>query len=300
MTGREIEFVRPGIARVTTDRYGRWYEWQGQRYWSVTTILKAKANFGLLNWFPKYTAEYAVGHLPALNVLAEDDTQGAIDWLKNAHDRYSTRRADIGSRIHDHAEAHVLEQPMPPIQGDSPEETGELEAILASFHRYLDRYQPRFLMVEAPVFNKTEQYAGTLDSIADYDRGLFSETDLGVILGDGLDEYMASGRDEIRLLADYKTGKGVYEDVALQLSPYREAEYVGLPDGLMDPMPKVDGAVVVHLRDGVMDVYPVSTSASQYKSFLHIREVYRWQRDLRKGALGKPVVLENQQIALDT
>ena len=296
----EREFIRPGVARVTTDRYGRWYEWGGEKYWSVTTILKTRHKYALEWWFKQTTALAAVENYEMLGGLIQAGKKGAVDWLHNASDRARDQRAGIGTRIHDHAEAFVLNQPMPPIQGETDEETAELQSIMESFYDFLAGYKPEFVMVEAPIFSVSQQYAGTLDFIADFDRSLFPEAALRIILGDDFNKHMDSGRDTIRLLGDYKTGKGVYEEVALQLTPYRNAEHVGLPDGNMDPMPTVDGAIVVHLRDGVMDVYPVSTSDVHWKTFLYIREVYRWNRDGKKGAIGKPVVLANRQIALDT
>ena len=61
MSESTTAFVRPGLAQITTDRYGRFYEWKGGRYFSVTTILGGGVpKPALINWAKKFVADYTL------------------------------------------------------------------------------------------------------------------------------------------------------------------------------------------------------------------------------------------------
>jgi hypothetical protein len=244
----------------------RWYEWRGERYWSVTTIISGGLPKPVLvPWAKKYTAEYAVDNFKKLGALLEPDEsgqvdrQGAVDWLKGAAFRERDRAGDMGNAVHKAVEAYVLGKPMPkwpPI----------VAARMKAFEQYLSDYEPEYEtgMAEAPVFSRTQRYAGTLDNIVKID-----------------------GR---RLIKDTKGGKGVYPEVGLQLAAYRYAEFIGLPDGSEQPMPPVDGAVVLHLPEaGGYELVDVRADEEIFRSFLYVREVFRFQDEMAKTVLRGPL-----------
>lgn len=242
----------------------RFYEWRGENFWSVTTILSGGLpKPALINWAKKFTSEYAVDNFDKLTSLLEPDAEGnidrdgAIDWLKSAAFRSRDKAADLGSLIHATAEAHVLGKPTPPWPVTAKP---RMKAFLA----FLDEYEPTYLATEASVYNRTERYAGTLDAIVEID-----------------------GR---RLLLDTKTGKGVYPDVALQLAAYRFAEFIGLADGSEAPMHEVDACAVLHLpEDGTYRLVDVRADEEVFKTFLYVREVFRFQEETAKSVLLGPV-----------
>lgn len=242
---------------ATTSRSGqRFYTWRGENYYSVTTMINGGLpKPALINWAKKFTAEYACDHIEALNALVADDRDGAVDWLKNAAWRDRDKKAELGTYVHEAVEAYILGRPFPTWK---PEARPRMEQFL----RFLDEYEPVFEMTEASVYNRTHRYAGTLDGILRFPK-----------LGD------------YRAIGDYKSGKAIYEEVALQLAMYRHAEFVGLPDGSEGPMPSVDGAVALHLTDDGYDVIDVDASESIFRFALHVREVYRFQTDVKQGVL---------------
>ena len=269
---------------------GRIYTINGLNLWSVTTIIgNGLPKPAIAGWQAKTIAEYAVanwrqigGMLGAVRlrpggpegtfiVSDPDAVQGAVDWLKGSPWRESSRKMDVGSAVHAEAEAWVLQLPRP--------EPGPVVApYLASFRNFLEDFAPTFEMSEATVYSPVESYAGTLDAV--------------MVIG---------GR---RLLVDYKTGKDIYPDVALQLAAYARAEFVLLPDGTSVPMPAVDGAAALHLReyDATLDVgefpdrgyslIPVDVGQAVFDAFRYVREVMRWQEETSKGvisqAMGSP------------
>jgi hypothetical protein len=236
----------------------RYYSWRSENYWSVTTILQAVPKPALINWAKKFTAEYAVEHISALNELIAADPDGAVDWLKGAAYRDRNRKAEIGSQIHAASEAYVLGKPF-------PKWPATIEKQMLAFERFLADYEPEFSMTEASVYNRSERYAGTLDGIVTIDGRV--------------------------LVGDIKSGKAIYPEVALQLAAYRFAEFIGAPDGSEKAMYPTDGAFALHLpaEGGSYDVVDVRADEEVFKAFLYMRESFRWMEELSKTVLLGPL-----------
>lgn len=262
---------------------GRIYTINGLNLWSVTTIIgNGLPKPAIAGWQARSIAEYAVanwrqigGMLGAVRlrpggadgtfiVSDPDAVAGAVDWLKGAPWRESSRKMDVGSAVHAEAEAWVLKTPRP--------EPGPVVApYLASFRHFLEDFTPEYEMSEATVYSPTESYAGTLDAV-----------------------MTIGGR---RLLVDYKTGKDIYADVALQLAAYAHAEFVLLADGTSVPMPTIDGAAALHLRefdpavpdDRGYSLIPVDVGPAVWDAFRYVREVMRWMEETSKGVLSQPM-----------
>jgi hypothetical protein len=276
----------------------RLYEWRSpdstvgqepERFWSVTTLLKSGVpSPAITAWGMKSVAEYAVANHRTLEAMLQsvrvrkvdgglaivsdpDAIQAAIDWLKGSPYRERDRKADIGTAVHAAVEAHILGVPWPAPSDDTA-------GHLAQFARFIEDFQPVFELAEASVYNRSAKYAGTLDLIA-------------VIPGRG------------RCLVDVKTsGSGVYPEAALQLSAYRYAEFIGLPDGTEAPMPEVDGCAVLWLPGGDdpagYGFIPVIADEQVFRSFRHVVEVARWQEETSKGVIGQPMPVPGAVMAV--
>lgn len=265
----------PKHARSTSK--GRTYQHPvtGETAWSVTTLMDGGIpKPALVGWAARSVAEYAVanhsrlsGMLSTVRLVRDGDARlvvtdpsavdAAVDWLKGAPYRDKTRKANIGTAVHGRIEARILGTPL-------PEPEPELVARMAHFDAFERAFKPEWLMAEATVWNRTEQYAGTLDWIARIGRR--------VVLG------------------DTKSGKDVYSEVAIQLAAYQRAEFVLLPDGTEEPMPETDGACVLHLTDDGYRLVPVHIDDDTYRTFLHCREMFRWSDEYAKRALGSDLM----------
>jgi hypothetical protein len=235
----------------------RFYSWRNERYWSVTTIIGGGLPKPVLvNWAKKFTAEYAVNHFDAFSTLVGDDPAGAIEWLKGAAFRDRDKKADLGSAVHAASEAFKLGKPM-------PDWSPLVKPHMLQYVAFLEEYRPKILAAEASVYNRSQSYAGTLDAIASFGKR--------------------------KLIYDIKTGKGVYPEVGLQLAAYRYAEFIGLPDGSEREMPKVDGCAVLHLTDQGYDFREVQADEDIFRSFLYVREVFRFQDSVAKHVLGPTI-----------
>lgn len=246
-------------ANTTSTPDGRVYTWRGESFFSVTTILGAMPKPALVPWAARTVAEGAVEAVKAgtLQAMITQSDQAAVQFLKALPYSSRDKSADAGKVIHKVIEARILgvEHPPVPIQ---------LRPQLDTFERFTAEYQPVWEASELTVYNRAEAYAGTFDAIA--------------VIG---------GR---RLMVDVKTGKGVYPEHALQLAAYRRGEFIGAPDGTEVPMPEVDGACVLHLRPRSYRLIEVETTDDVYRTFLHCREIFRWQRTISRTAIGGAVM----------
>lgn len=275
---------------ATTSRGGsRFYVWgRGERYWSVTTILGALPKDALKWWAARSVAEFAVDRSKTWFTMSREE---AIDWLKREPLRFTAKRADVGSAIHSAIDAHVTGRPMP---GDWDEE--EERQAVGHFFGFLDVLEPTFLLSEAQVYNRSQKYAGTLDWVAQIPYENLLELAGGN--ADLVPWTPREGLDYVTILGDTKTGgdiaegKGVYPEVALQLAAYGNAEFVGLGNGQEVPLPEVDGAAVLHVQAGGWRLVPVDALRPEvFRTFLYVREVFRWREVLSKEVLGQPLEL---------
>lgn len=247
-----------GPRNATTTNRGRTYNWRDEQFDSVTTILSGGIpKPALTNWAAKSVAEYVAANLAEVTAIAAKDTAAAVDLMKGSPWRQRDKAATQGSDIHAWAEAHVLGQ-------EPPEPPPAQRPYLDGFLRFLDDWQPVYEMSEATVYNRTVGYAGTLDFIA-------------TLPGLG------------RVLGDYKTGRGVYGEVSLQLSAYRHAEFVGLPSGDEAPMPEVDGCVVLHLTPDGYSLIPVRAGVEEFRFFRYAQQIRIFGESVSREVLGAPL-----------
>jgi uncharacterized protein YecE (DUF72 family) len=146
---------------------------------------------------------------------------------------------------------------MPVYEPDS-----EDAPYIRSFLNFINDWEPRYIETEASVFNREHGYAGTLDAIVEID-----------------------GK---RYVMDYKTGKSVWPEVALQLAAYRYAEFIGRADGREDRLPHCNRGLVLHLRPDKYELVPVQVDGTVFDAFLSALDVHRWMKDVSKYVIGTP------------
>lgn len=236
---------------LTRGRGGRRYVWPPNTDQpelvvpSVTTILGQLAKPALTNWAAKEVATYAVDNLPAWENLPAND---AVDLLKRAPYRNMSRKGDIGSAVHAAIEATASEDTAPTINVD-------LLPYVAGAVQFLEDHVDTILHLETTIFNRTWKYAGTCDAI--------------LTLKDGR-----------TALADWKTSKNIYPEVALQLQAYAAGEFIGRADGTQLDLPNIDIGMAVHLPgDGTYTAKEVPLSDRLFKTFGALRTLQAWKDD---------------------
>lgn len=163
------------------------YTWDGQFVPGVTTILKIIDKPAILGWEKKIMRDYW------LKAVSGGRTDFAVihkeSW--SASRKISKEAADIGSNVHEYAEA-VLKKLAPPKL-----ETDEAKRGAEAFHKWLDSHTIKLLASERIVFSQEHYYAGTCDLIAEIDG-----------------EYC---------VGDFKTSSGIYPEMRLQTAAYQNA-----------------------------------------------------------------------------
>jgi hypothetical protein len=221
---------------------GHSYVLDGEPVQGVTTILgDGIPKPGLINWAATTTAGYAVDHW---DDLAAETPSARLRRLERARFESSGAAAARGTDVHKLAMRLAAGEEV-----DVPEDlTGYVDAYL----QFVADWQPRELVVEAPVFHRAYRYAGTLDLIAE--------------LVDGAN-----------WLLDWKTGgKGIYVETAVQLAAYRHAEFYLGRGGEEVPLPPVDFCGAVWLRADGYDLHPVDAGEQTFRVFRYAQQVARF------------------------
>lgn len=212
-------------------------------YPSVTSCIGTIDKPALVGWAARETAKAAFKHRHAL--VTFDEEAEAVDLLRNARYRSGDRAKNLGSHVHEIAEALARDSELPPI-------VPEAAPFADRFIQFVDDYGVKFEAIEGTVFSDAHRYAGTFDAL--------------VRIGDA------------SVLLDYKTGgSGVYSEVALQLAALRYADWIwDAETGELEPMPKVDHCIAVWLRPERYVVYSVGADEAAFEAFLGSRGLWSW------------------------
>lgn len=255
-----------------------------KRYLRVTTIIDLGIpKPALIGWAARVTAEAAYDGIATLySFQKRDDREAAVDWLKSQRFRKKEEAALKGTQIHTAIEAYKLGRPYPGVPRN-------VRPFYDGFLRMLNDQRPIVLQTEANVFNDKRVYAGTLDTIMVWPNLPKTLAARGIDVEEFYPQPWKDPRGPV-LVGDYKSG-WIYPEVALQLTGYRNSEFIGGPDGAVYEMPETDGGIAIALRPGYTEVIPVETSERVWNAFLFAYEIARWQEDISKNVIGKPLLI---------
>lgn len=218
---------------------------------SVTSVLRVIHSDALMGWAVKVTAERAVEMADVLPKLVAADREGVLKTLKGA--RWVKTAAQLGSLVHECVDAYSKGKSMPAY-------TPEAAPYIHAFLMFCEDHKPDFKFNEVTVYNRSLGYAGTTDWIGTIDGGPLA-------------------------IGDWKSGKAIYPDVALQLSAYANGEFMDIA-GAEEPLPQIEEAYAVRLGKSEYEVVPVKLSAEAWRSFQAALELVRWKERYEKYALG--------------
>lgn len=223
----------------------------------VTSVVGMLPKDFLKFWAAKLVAETAVDSLGEVVSIAMRDREAAIDYLKRAPSRNTGKAANVGTDVHDLFERMAKGEDVGRVHPD-------LRPYVDHFEEFLTEFEPEFVFLEETVWSEKHRYAGSFDAI------------------------MTIGGETV--VGDWKTTRsGVHEEVALQLSAYRYADYLVRPDGGTIPMPKLDGGAVLHVRPEGWKLVPVKCDEEIFEFFLHLREVFEWEKGEKSKVIGEPL-----------
>jgi len=231
------------------------YTWgaKDERFPSVTAILGGMAKPALTYWAAKSVAEYVANYVGTtvpdekIRWAEVQEHLSNVEELKSVPWKYAEKRRDLGSTFHDIAERFAGGMEVNPAVFAS-----DIRPLVESFLRWVDENQPEWVAMEAGVFNREHNYAGTMDTILEW-----------------------RGRT---VVLDYKSSKDSYPEHALQLAAYRNAEFLGLADGTEIPMPKTDGGIILLVREEGCKALEWPSGPEQFDAFLALRKLYTFSK----------------------
>jgi hypothetical protein len=236
----------------------------------VTSVISMLPKPFLAFWQAKMVAELAVDSLPFVAQMAERDRAGAVDYLKGAARRYTKVRADIGSQAHDLFERMIRGEWVGHVHPD-------IEPYRAQFSDFLIQVNPQLVSAEDVAWSDTHGYAGSFDAI------------IRVWLDSENRPTPDRSGVPTLLIADWKTSRDTYPDVALQMAAYAHADRIISPDGVYRPMPEFDGAAVLHITPDGWALKPVRIDDEVFDFFLTLRRVFDWDREVSKTVIGRAI-----------
>jgi hypothetical protein len=236
-----------------------------EKFVSVTSVLSTLDKPALRYWVGKQVATYAVEERATWLPIAEKDPKGALDLIKGSPWRTTESSANLGSAVHEAVEKRILGENL-----DINSLTDQVKPFIKSYLNFEEIFKPQWEMSEATVISYKYGYAGTIDAVAN-----FNNPELGLVG---------------RYLIDWKTSaSGPYPEAALQLSAYKHADKVLLPNGVETELPECDGAIVVKLRPRSYEVVPCEVGKDTFKYFRHLQMAFKWQHEKSKEVLSAPI-----------
>lgn len=279
---------------VESETKGSRFYWRthdpDRRYPGVTSVIDMLPKPFLTRWYANMTADLALDSIDYLQRMADRDRAGAKRYLAGAAKRYTDQRAGIGSKAHDMFERVLRGQSIRRLHPD-------IEPYRRQFVDFIDQVNPTLVRAEDVAWSDTYRYAGSFDG----------QLLLSVIpQPDGtwiLDPYNESGEAvQVNVLADWKTSKSLWASVAIQLGAYTSADRIISADGSETPMPRFDGGVVLHITPEGWTLVPIYRPELDraFALFLHLREVFEWERGGSKGVLGAPLARSGDDFTTGT
>ncbi|MFD5838185.1 hypothetical protein ACFWHV_32250 [Streptomyces collinus] len=243
---------------VATER-GRYYRDPagGPDLISVTNCLSAIAKPALTPWAAGMTADAVIADPIAVARRARTEPAALRRELVAVHRQYTERAQNLGTRVHNRAQAQVLGVPYP--------DDDEVEPYARQLARWFRLWQidlgADVEAVETTVMHRQYGYAGTGD----------------------LWVWLPTGRYRRRQLwlVDYKTSAEkpvdtVYDEQPLQLAGLRHAPEWLLPDDTSERAPRPHRTALLNLRPRGHAFIEVPSGIEQFRAFLAAMRTARY------------------------
>lgn len=241
------------------------YGIDGGKFRSSTTILNVLEKEGLHPWIAWTTAKklrelvldpIIKGDMTPQQ-LSEMDMDALLKQATSAHRAARDEAGDMGSLIHKVIEEYYKDNSNQAILDNYTKTIPELTAPILAFMEWQAKYKIWPVVAEHTVYSKLHGYAGTLD------------LECLAVIGDSTN----------RIIVDFKSSTGLYDEHILQLASYvfAQMEMSGKPysGGMLVRLDKQTGLVDEHY-------YALKDLMAPFKMFLAVKG-YCDARDLWRG-----------------
>jgi hypothetical protein len=188
------------------------YEKNGVEYPSVTTITGILDKPALVQWAANCAVDYVAGNLDRLKSENVHEGEAVLSEARSAHRTVKDEAAGNGTKVHKAIELY--------INGQDYSELLDNEQTKTAFDAFLSwesKNHVVWIKTECQVFSTTYGYAGRFDAIAMVNGHLY--------------------------LIDFKTSKGIWDEMKYQLCAYRQAYNEMLEEG-QEP---IENIAILHL-----------------------------------------------------
>lgn len=228
------------VVPISFDEKSHVYDFQGQLFTGVTTILNVLNKPFLVPWAAKMVAEDLKPKWEEVKKITKKaDWDKLVDASKGASTRKADKAKDIGHQVHAWIEGYITNQEL-----ELPEDQQVVDCI-RQFLKWNKERKPEWLASEAIVASMNHRFAGTVDALCILDGKM--------------------------TVLDFKTSNQISDDYALQLAGYQIAlEEMGI---------QIEQRSIVRIpKDGKpVEEWIVDTPLDFDKeTFLRCREIHRW------------------------
>ncbi|MEW1866998.1 hypothetical protein AB0420_02170 [Streptomyces caelestis] len=243
---------------VATER-GRYYRDPagGPDLISVTNCLSSIAKPALLPWAAGMAADRVLAEPVRTAWRARTEPAALRKDLVAAHRQYTEKAQNLGTRVHNRAQAAVLGVPYP----DDPEVEPYARQLAAWFRLWRVDLAEDVVTVETTVMHRQYGYAGTGDLWVWLPTGQYRRRQLWLI------DYKTSAK---------KPADTVYDEQPLQLAALRHAPEWLLPDDTSEPAPRVHRTALLNLRPRAHRLIEVPSGREQFRAFLAASRTARY------------------------
>lgn len=235
----------------------RFYKYRGQDLESVTSLLgRGYPKAFLPFWAAKHTAEIAYDDRTWLDMEREE----AVAYLKGSPWRKRDKAGDHGTAVHEALAA---------LAGGakSYKAPAEFRPHVKAVGDFWRAYKPQPVYVESQVFSMSHGYAGSFDLLA-----------------------WIYGR---LLLIDAKTSSVLDHSMRLQLAAYRFADFIGVDDKMLAPMPTVHATAILWIPRDLPEQWQlieVKAERSEFEGFLRAKATSDFMAANDKAGVGELIL----------
>ncbi len=214
----------------------------------------------LMGWALRENFGYLMQNLEAMGneKISKEMIYPIIEDAKIYHDIIKNKAAEVGTAVHDWAEAMAQSKidggELPEVNVDHIQDTKMREQILKGIGAFLDWYNENnveFIEVERFIYSRKHGYVGKFDAVAKVN---------GIVM-----------------MIDYKTSSGIYDEANLQVSAYRAAyeEETGI---------RIEKSIILNFNKDTGEFLTKELSNEDhdrdFKVFLATFEMRKWKKEM--------------------
>lgn len=240
---------------------------------SVTNVIDVLGKPFLQTWYAREAAKAAVEVSHSHPNSIREKPRQAEKWISEAAPRKAAEAATLGDEVHNALEKLILEG-----MEQELDISAKAKLYVKSWKNFVTEFQPEFIRVEATCFGSVKfsggklGYAGTADAIVKIGNKTY--------------------------IVDWKTGRSVHTEAALQLSALAHAEQIVNSDETkLEKMPKIDGGLVVHITANGCKIYPVDVNGEGWAVFERCRSL--WDFHTRNINSRAPLFIEEAALSIE-